>query len=103
MHASCGRSMNWAETSNSSPARRASMAFGSFSPPKGWEDWATLVLGILLWAIPIILQFKEPAVLQNFLIVGFLVIFCELFAFYFLRSWEERINISLGIWLMVST
>ena len=54
------------------------MAIGSFSPPKGWEDWATLVLGILLWAIPIILQFKEPAVLLNFLIVGFLVI-CVLF------------------------
>jgi hypothetical protein len=79
------------------------MAIGSFSPPKGWEDWATLILGILMWAVPIILQLGEPAVLQNFLIVGFLVIFCELFAFYFLRTWEERINIILAAWLMIST
>lgn len=77
------------------------MAIGSFSPPKGWEDWATLLLGLLLWVSPIVLRLDDAVALQ-FLVVGFLVILCELFAFYFLRTWEEWINIVLGVWLIVS-
>ena len=77
------------------------MAIGSFSPPKGWEDWATLLLGLLLWVSPIVLRLDDAVALQ-FLVVGFLVILCELFAFYFLRTWEEWINIALGIWLIAS-
>jgi hypothetical protein len=78
------------------------MAIGSFSPPKGWEDWVTLLLGLLLWALPIVLRLDDPAAGLNFLAVGFLVIVCELFAFYFLRTWEEWINIALGLWLIAS-
>ena len=78
------------------------MAIGSFSPPKGWEDWATLVLGLWLWVSPTVLGFNDPAASPHFYLVGFLVIVCELFAFYLFRTWEEWINIVLGMWLILA-
>jgi len=78
------------------------MAIGTFSPPEGWEDWTTLVLGVWLWASTVVLHVADLATVQNFLAVGLLVIIVELFTFYFLRSWEEWINIVLGIWLIIS-
>jgi hypothetical protein len=78
------------------------MAIGKFSPPQGWEDWATLALGLWLCAAPSVLQFSDPPAMQNFVAVGFLVIIGELFTFYTLRIWEEWINIVLGAWLIAS-
>ena len=79
------------------------MAIGAFSPPKGWEDWATLLIGVWLCASPWVLQLADPPALQNFVAVGFLVLLGELFTFYTLRFWEEWINIILGSWLVVSS
>jgi hypothetical protein len=59
------------------------------------------LLGLLLWVSPIVLKLDDAVALQ-FLVVGFLVILCELFAFYFLRTLEEWVNIALGIWLIAS-
>jgi hypothetical protein len=78
------------------------MAVAQFSPPKGWQDWATLVLGLWLWASPTVLGFNDPAASPHFYLVGFLVIVCELFAFYLFRTWEEWINTALGFWLIVA-
>ncbi len=78
------------------------MAVASFSPPKGWEDWATLILGVWLWVSPTLLGFNDPAASPHFYLVGFLVIVCELFAFYLFRTWEEWINIVLGLWLILA-
>ena len=79
------------------------MAIASFSPPKGWEDWVTLALGLWLWASPVLLGFNDPAASPQFYVVGFLVIVCELFAFYLFRTWEEWINIGLGFWLILAS
>ena len=79
------------------------MTIGTFSPPKGWEDWATLALGVWLCASTWLLQFSDPHAMQNLVAVGFLVIIGELFTFYTLRIWEEWINIVLGAWLIVSS
>jgi hypothetical protein len=84
-------------------ARKRRMTIGTFSPPKGWEDWATLVLGVWLCASTWLLQFSDPPAMQNLVAVGFLVIIGELFTFYTLRIWEEWINIVLGLWLIVSS
>ncbi|MGP0089782.1 MAG: SPW repeat protein [Xanthobacteraceae bacterium] len=78
------------------------MAIGTFSPPKGWEDWTTLLLGIWLCASSSVLQFNDPLATENLVVVGFLVIIGELYTFYTLRLWEEWINIILGAWLIVS-
>ena len=77
------------------------MAVGAFSPPKGWEDWATLLIGLWLCASPWVLQLADPPAMQNCVTVGFLVIIGELFTFYTLHTWEEWINIILGSWLIV--
>jgi len=79
------------------------MAIAAFKPPKGWEDWATLVIGVWLCASPWLLQLNDPPAMQNFFAVGFLVIIGELFTFYTLRIWEEWINIVLAAWLIVSS
>jgi membrane associated rhomboid family serine protease len=78
------------------------MAIASFSPPKDWEDWATLLLGLWLWVSPVLTGFEDAAASPHFYVVGFLVIVCELFAFYFFRTWEEWINIVLGLWLIIA-
>jgi hypothetical protein len=78
------------------------MAVASFSPPKGWEDWATLLLGLWLWVSPTVLGFNDPAANLHFYLAGFLVIVCELFAFYLFRTWEAWINIVLGLWLILA-
>jgi hypothetical protein len=78
------------------------MAVASFSPPQAWEDWATLLLGLWLWVSPAVIGFNDPAATPHLFAVGFLVIACELFAFYFLRTWEEWINIVLGLWVILA-
>jgi hypothetical protein len=79
------------------------MAIGAFSPPKAWQDWATLLIGVWLCASPWVLQLGDPSATQNLVAVGFLVIIGELFTFYTLRIWEEWINIVLGVWLVASS
>jgi hypothetical protein len=79
------------------------MRIATFSIPEGWEDWATLVIGIWLFASPWALQVDDSTAAENFLIVGALVITFELVTFYTLRVWEEWINIVLGTWLIVSS
>jgi hypothetical protein len=80
-----------------------SMRIAAFSMPEGWEDWATLVIGIWLFASPWIVKVDNSAAAENFLLVGALVIIFELLTFYTLRVWEEWINIVLGSWLILSS
>jgi hypothetical protein len=82
-------------------AGEKSMRIARFSMPEGWEDWTTLVIGLWLFASPWTLQVDDPDALENFLVVGALVITFELITFYTLRVWEEWINIVLGAWLIV--
>jgi hypothetical protein len=77
------------------------MKIAVFSPPKGWEEWTTLVIGLWLFASPFSLPVDDPVAAHNFLMIGALVIIFELITFYTLRVWEEWINVGLGVWLIV--
>jgi hypothetical protein len=80
------------------------MPITTFSPPKQWEDWVNLVLGIWLCVSPWILQFggDEMIVTQNAVLVGFLLIVTETVTLVSFRVWEEWISVVLGAWLVVS-
>ena len=80
------------------------MAMPTFSPPKQWEDWANLVLGIWLCVSPWVLQVtgEEMTVTQNAILVGFLLIVTETVALASFRLWEEWASVVLGAWLVVS-
>jgi SPW repeat len=79
------------------------MKIATWSRPKDWEDWSTVVIGLWLFASPWILQVDDPDAAENFLLVGALVLTFELITFHTLRAWEEWINIALGAWLIVSS
>ena len=80
------------------------MAIATFSPPKQWEDWANLVLGIWLCVSPWVLQSTgdEMIMTQNAFLVGFLLIVTETVALASFRVWEEWASVALGAWLVVS-
>jgi hypothetical protein len=79
------------------------MANATFSPPKQWEDWANLVLGIWLCLSPWILQLAgDQIVTQNSVLVGLLLILTESASLVSFRMWEEWISVALGAWLVVS-
>ncbi len=75
-----------------------------FTPPKQWEDWISLALGVWLGASPWLLQFVggEMIVTQNAFLVGLLLVLTEIVTLTAFRDWEEWINVVLGAWLVVS-
>jgi len=75
----------------------------SFSLPKVWQDWVSLLLGIWLCVSPWVLHFTDDlAATNNVVIVGFLMIAAEVFTFSVLRIVEELIDVILGAWLVIS-
>ncbi len=79
------------------------MAIGRLTPPKHWEDWINLVLGIWLCASPWVLEFSnEMTATQNAFVVGFLLILTESVALAAFSLWEEWASVVLGAWLVVS-
>ncbi|MGO8916785.1 MAG: SPW repeat protein [Stellaceae bacterium] len=74
------------------------------TPPKHWEDWLSLVLGVWLGAAsPWLLQFAgDMIVAQNAFLVGLLLVLTEIVTLTAFRVWEEWINVVLGAWLIIS-
>lgn len=81
-------------------------------PPRGsvrrwearrWEDWANMVLGLLLAGSPWLLQFTglEAATL-NAVIIGGLICALSALALTLLDRWEAYTSGLLGIWAMLS-
>jgi len=74
-----------------------------FSPPKEWEDWVSLLLGIWLCASPWVLQFTDDSTSTQIAVyVGFLMIVAEVVTLSTLGALEEFIDVALGAWLLVS-
>jgi hypothetical protein len=74
-----------------------------FSIPKQWEDWASWIIGFWLVLSPWVLHFDLSATAtRNAVIVGFLIVLCEVVELSIFRDWEEWINVGLGAWLVVS-
>lgn len=68
-----------------------------------WQDWADLVLGIVILASPWFLGMMEmQAAAMNAMIVGLAVVLISALALGWLRPWEEWINVALGLWLVAS-
>ena len=75
-----------------------------FTPPKQWEDWLGLALGVWLGVSPWLLQFAgvDMIVTQNAFLVGLLLVLTEIATLTAFRVWEEWINVVLGAWLVIS-
>lgn len=79
------------------------MAKTVFAPPRHWEDWVELVLGVWLFVSPWVLQYRETTAAQSAFLVGFLLIVTELIALSSLvEVWEEWFSVIFGAWLVIS-
>lgn len=78
------------------------MAATAYPPPKQWEDWAGVVLGLWLFVSPWVLQYPDTTAAQSAFVVGFVLIVTELIALYAFLIWEEWIIAILGAWLVNS-
>lgn len=68
-----------------------------------WQDWADVLLGIIVLISPWILNFTHaPAPTYNAVIVGLAIIALSVLALRHLEPWEEWLNIGLGLWLIIS-
>ncbi|MBI3498958.1 MAG: SPW repeat protein [Proteobacteria bacterium] len=76
----------------------------AFSPPKHWEDWAGVLLGIWLCVSPWVLGFAgdDMTATQNAVLIGALLILAEMVILMAFRTWEEWVNVILGLWLVIS-
>jgi len=70
---------------------------------RSWEDWAGIVLGIVIGLTP---WFSSPAASQaimlNAIAIGLLVLALAAFEFVSLRRWEEVAAFACGLWLIAS-
>ena len=68
-----------------------------------WEDWAGIVLGIVIGLSP---WFSDAAASQiimlNAIAIGLLVLALSAFEFVSLRRWEEVAAFACGLWLIAS-
>lgn len=68
-----------------------------------WQDWADLMLGLLILLSPWLLNFTgSPAPTVNAVVVGGAVIALSALAIRHLEPWEEWLQIALGLWLILS-
>jgi hypothetical protein len=75
----------------------------SFRRHPAWEDWANVVLGILIAVAPWFFGHTQfDAVTINALIVGLVVVVIAGFEFVDQNRWEEVVSLLAGVWLMIS-
>ena len=75
----------------------------SFSLPKEWQDWLSLLLGMWICVSPWALNFADDgSVTRTAVAIGFLIIASQTFTLWALRLYEEWINVLLGSWLVTS-
>lgn len=68
-----------------------------------WEDWAGMLLGVLIGFSPWLAgQHEDQAVMWNALLVGVLVLGLAQLEYVSLQRWEEVGEIACGLWLMAS-
>ncbi len=78
------------------------MAKVQFSLPKQWEDWCSWLLGIWLCISPWTIGFDlDATATQTSVITGILIILTQLVTLSIFKSWEEWINVILGVWLVI--
>ena len=76
---------------------------GSFNVHRSWEDWLSMLVGVLIGFSPWLAgQPDNPAVLGNALLVGLFVFGLAELTYVSLTRWEEIGEIACGIWLIAS-
>lgn len=79
------------------------MATAKFKPPQQWEDWCSWGLGIWLVISPWALRFDlDTGATRVAVITGVLIIVTEMLTLSLFRTWEEWVNVVLGLWLLVA-
>jgi SPW repeat-containing protein len=68
-----------------------------------WEDWCSLGLGAVILMSPVIAQIVDfPYATFNATVVGLLVMLLAWQELMLLESWEEYLELALGLWLAAS-
>jgi hypothetical protein len=76
---------------------------GIFNIHRTWEDWVSMVLGVLIGLSPWLAgQQGDQIVIWNVVIVGALVVALAALELAGLQRWEESGEIACGLWLIVS-
>jgi hypothetical protein len=76
---------------------------GFFSVHRRWEDWCSLAFGVVILFSPAFAPIADlPLATLNALVVGFLLILLAWQELMLLETWEEPVELVLGIWLMLS-
>lgn len=70
-----------------------------------WQDWINLLLGIWLFISPWVVGFEgsQMAASWNAWILGVAIVVFSAIAVSMPQSWEEVINLLLGIWMVISS
>jgi SPW repeat len=71
---------------------------------KRWQDGGNLLLGVWLFISPWALNYAAgmPIAAWNATILGAAIVVLAAVAMYMPRVWEERINMALGVWMIIS-
>ena len=72
---------------------------------RSWEDWASLILGVLIGLSPGFDQGTAgsyPYVMLNAIVIGFIVVAMAIFELAIVERWDEEVNLVCGLWLAVS-
>lgn len=74
-----------------------------FTEHRGWEDIASILLGLLVVAAPVAFM-SEPVnyIYMNSAVVGFLIISLGFLQFLWLQRWEEHLELLCGLWVISS-
>ncbi len=69
-----------------------------------WQDWAALALGAWLFAAPFFVPYGPLTGLAawNAYIVGGAVLVSAVWGLWSARRWQESVNLTLGLWLMIA-
>ncbi len=69
--------------------KEITMANMTRPPPRHWDDWVCLVLGLWLFVSPWVLQYRETTATENAFLVGFLLVATEVVALAAFLIWEK--------------
>jgi hypothetical protein len=76
---------------------------GFFDVHRTWEDWITVLLGVLIGFSPwFVGHVTSDAIFWNAVIVGALVVGLALLELIALQYWEEGLELLCGLWLIAS-
>jgi hypothetical protein len=75
----------------------------NLSTHRHWEDWCSMAIGVVILISPVIAQTVDfPYTTLNVVVVGLLVMLLAWQELVLLETWEEYLELALGLWLAAS-